>query len=219
MDKYPRTYHFDFSPGTTSDDRIARNFENIIGRPIVITEKLDGENNSMISDGVYARSHTDFTISPWSAKVRELHSILKHSISKDLYIFGEAMSATHSIEYEELTSHFYMFGARYKGLWSAWEEVEEYAYLLDLPTVPVLFKGTVNSYKELKELIEDLVSQKSALGGIREGVVARVAKQFNDDAFSTCVFKWVRKDHVQTDEHWTKHWKWANITQKYNIYG
>ncbi len=219
MDKYPRTYHFDFSPGTTSDDRIAKKFDSIIGVPFVITEKLDGENNSMVCDGVYARSHTDFTISPWSAKVRELHSILKHSISKDLYIFGEAMSAIHSIEYENLTSHFYMFGARYKGIWSSWEEVEEYAYLLDLPTVPVLFKGTVKSYKELKDLIEKLVAEPSVLGGTREGVVARPLKQFNDDEFSSSVFKWVRKDHVTTDSHWTKNWKFAKITQKYGIYG
>jgi hypothetical protein len=32
--------------------------------PIVITEKLDGENNAMTNKGVYARSHTDFTIYP-----------------------------------------------------------------------------------------------------------------------------------------------------------
>ena len=29
------------------------------------------------------------------------------------------------------------------------------------------------------------------------------------------VFKWVRKDHVQTTEHWTKHWKWAKIGNYY----
>ena len=111
-----------------------------------------------------------------------------------------------------------MFGARYKNIWSSWEEVEEYAYLLDLPTAPILFKGTVDSYKELKALIEKLVAEPSALGGIREGVVARVAKEFSDDEFSSSVFKWVRKDHVQTDKHWTKNWKWAKLTQKYGIY-
>lgn len=209
--KYPRTYHFDFSPGTTSDDRIAKDFTNIIGKNIVITEKLDGENNSFTSEGVYARSHTDFTISPWSAKVRQLHSTLKGTISEDLYIFGEAMSAIHSIEYQNLTSNFYMFGARYQGNWSCWEEVEDYAFLLDLPTVPVLFQGTIDSYKELKQLIEILVNQPSSLGGIREGVVARVARNFTDAEFAECVFKWVRKDHVTTTAHWTKNWKWAKI--------
>lgn len=217
MKKYPRTYHFLWSPGTTSDDRFAYDISKLIGVPIVITEKLDGENNSMTNKGVYARSHADFTISPWSAKVRELHSILKHGISEDLYIFGEAMSAIHSIEYTNLTSHFYMFGARYKGIWSSWEEVEDYAFLLDLPTVPVLFKGLVNSEKELQELTEKLVKEESVLGGQREGIVCRVQREFNDDEFETCLAKWVRKGHVQTDSHWTKNWKWANINYNNNI--
>jgi hypothetical protein len=203
--------HFTWSPGTTSDDRFAYDISKLIGVPIVITEKADGENNSMTNKGVYARSHVNFTISPWSAKVRELHSILKHSISDDLYIFGEAMSAIHSIEYTNLTSHFYMFGARYRGVWSAWDEVEDYAFLLDLPTVPVLFKGIVNSEKELQDLTEKLVKEQSVLGGEREGIVCRVQRAFSDDEFETCVAKWVRKGHVQTDAHWTKNWKSAKI--------
>jgi hypothetical protein len=213
--KYPKTLHFQWSPGTDSSDRFAYDIGKLIGTPIVITEKLDGENNSMTNKGVYARSHVDFTISPWSAKVRELHSILKHSISDDLYIFGEAMSAIHSIEYTNLTSHFYMFGARYRGLWSAWDEVEDYAFLLDLPTVPVLFKGIVNSEKELQDLTEKLVKEQSVLGGEREGIVCRVQRAFSDDEFETCVAKWVRANHVTTDEHWTRSWKWSNINPKY----
>ena len=77
--------HFLWSPGTTSDDRFAYDISKLIGTPIVITEKLDGENNSMTSNGVYARSHVDFTVSPWSAKVRELHSDLKSSILNAIY--------------------------------------------------------------------------------------------------------------------------------------
>lgn len=44
VDKYPRTYHFSFSPGTTSDDRIAKSTEILYKRPMIISEKLDGEN-------------------------------------------------------------------------------------------------------------------------------------------------------------------------------
>ena len=217
MKKYPKTLHLPWSKGTDSSDRFAYDISNLIGTPIVINEKLDGENNSMTSGGVYARSHVDFTVSPWSSKVRELHSVLKSSISEDLYIFGEAMSAIHSIEYTNLTSHFYMFGARYKGVWSSWEEVEDYAFLLDLPTVPVLFKGIVDSEKELRELTEELAKQESVLGGPREGIVCRVQREFNDDEFQTCVTKWVRRGHIQTDSHWTKNWSYADIKTKYQF--
>jgi hypothetical protein len=211
MKKYPRTMHFTWSPGTTSDDRFAYIISKLIGVPIVITEKCDGSNTAFTNKHVYGRSHVAPTENEWDAKVRELHSILKHSISDDLYIFGEAMSATHSIEYTNLTSHFYMFGARYRGVWSAWSEVEDYAFLLDLPTVPVLFKGIVNSEKELQELTEKLVKEESVLGGQREGIVCRVERQFNDDEFETCVAKFVRANHVTTNEHWTRSWKWAKI--------
>lgn len=42
--KYGRTYHYPFSPGTTSDDRINRDYWQHISKheKIVHTEKLDG---------------------------------------------------------------------------------------------------------------------------------------------------------------------------------
>ena len=48
-EKYGRTYHFPFSPGTTSDDRINHTYWEDIQRidTLVYTEKLDGENNCL----------------------------------------------------------------------------------------------------------------------------------------------------------------------------
>lgn len=52
-EKYGRTYHFPFSPGTTSDDRINHTYWEDIQRidTLVYTEKLDGENNCLNSAG------------------------------------------------------------------------------------------------------------------------------------------------------------------------
>lgn len=212
MSKYNRTYHFHFSPGATNDDRIADSMSNLIGQEIVITEKLDGENTGMTDGGVYARSHAAYTTSPWSREVRNLHKlVVEDELGDDVYLFGENMEGIHSIEYTNLTSYFYIFGMRDNNIWVPWEKVEEYAYLFDIPTVPVLFKGIVKSEKELKELIEKLSKEPSKLGGVREGVVARVAGMFHNDDFSSNVLKWVRKGHVQTDEHWTRNWKKAKI--------
>jgi hypothetical protein len=44
----------------------------------------------------------------------------------------------------------------------------------------------------------------SMYGDTREGVVIRVADSFKLDDFPNYVCKWVRPNHVQTDEHWTK---------------
>jgi hypothetical protein len=125
------------------------------------------------------------------------------------------MYGIHSIEYTNLTSYFYIFGVRDNNIWVSWDAVEEYAYLLDLPTAPVLFKGKVESEKELKDLTERLVSQPSALGGPREGIVVRNANMFHNDDFAQNVMKWVRKGHVQTDSHWTRNWRKASVKNKW----
>jgi len=44
VEKYPRTYHLQCSPGTTSDDRISKNINKLYSEHIIISEKLDGEN-------------------------------------------------------------------------------------------------------------------------------------------------------------------------------
>ena len=212
MSKYNRTYHLFFSPGTTSDDRISDDVDALLGTEIVITEKLDGENCGMTDEGVYARSHATFTTSAWSREVRQLHKMkVENMLGEGVFLFGENMEGIHSIEYSNLESYFYIFGVRDNEIWIPWEQVEEYSYLLDIPTVPVLFKGVVNSAKELQHIVEDLVSKPSELGGKREGIVVRTAGMFHNDDFADNVMKWVRKDHVSTDVHWTRNWEKANI--------
>jgi hypothetical protein len=213
--KYARTYHLPFSPGTTSDDRISKSVESVLNIETVITEKLDGENTGMNDRGVFARSHATFTTSSWSKEVRQLHSLIKNDIGEDMFLFGENMEGIHSIEYTNLRSYFYMFGLRQGSLWASWRDTEELAYLLDLKVVPVLFKGVIKSEKELKDIVEDLVSKPSSLGGLREGVVIRNAESFLDKNFSQNVLKWVRKDHVTTTTHWQKSWVKAKIVGRF----
>lgn len=212
MSKYNRTPHLPYSLGATSDDKMSDNTKSLIGIDIIISEKLDGENNGMDDIGVYARSHAAYTTSPWTREIRQLHQLkVKGNLEDGVFIFGEGMEGIHSIEYSKLTSYFYIFGVRDNNIWIPWEGVEEYSYLLDIPTVPVLFKGVVNSEKELKQLVEGLVSKPSSLGGQIEGVVVRNASLFHNDDFADNVMKWVRKGHVTTDEHWTRNWKRAKI--------
>lgn len=208
--KYNRTYHFPFSPGATNDDKIATSLENLIGVPIVITEKMDGSNTSLEKDGCFARTHSGPPSHASFDGLKALHATIKYKISHSFQLFGEWCFARHSIEYAELPSYFMLFGVRElanafgaeEDYWASWEGVELWAAEIDVPTVPVLYKGIVSSEKELKELIESLMIQPSACGGIREGVVARVQRGFKDDEFPMCIMKCVRANHVQTSEHW-----------------
>jgi hypothetical protein len=212
MSKYPRTHHLPYSLSVTKDDRISKDVSSLIGIDIVITEKLDGSNTAMVNTGVFGRSHAVFTKNEWDREVRQLHELkIKGQLEDNVYIFGENMEGIHSIEYKNLKSYFYIFGVRDNNIWIPWESVVEYSYLLDIPTVPVLFKGKVHSEKELKELVEKLVSESSELGGEREGIVIRNAGMFHNDDFKDNVLKWVRKDHVQTTTHWTRNWVKAKL--------
>ena len=84
----------------------------------------------------------------------------------------------------------------------SWDEVEMWAQEIGVHTVPVLWRGTVYSEKELKDLTESLAYQPSVYGPNREGLVVRSQESFYDSEFATDVMKWVRKNHVQTSDHW-----------------
>ncbi|MEZ4955325.1 MAG: RNA ligase family protein [Saprospiraceae bacterium] len=207
--KYSRTYHFPFSPGTTSDDRIAQDWGSILQHELVMTEKLDGENTCLKASGVYARSHAAPTVSPWSVKMRELWEYHKNALG-DLEVFGESLYAVHSIEYERLDSYYYIFAIRQGDQWLGWDEVVFYAQVLDIPTVPVI-KREIFTEETILKNIEKGMENGSRLGGECEGFVFRNAAGFHVDEFANNVLKYVRKNHVKTDEHWTKNWKRAQL--------
>jgi hypothetical protein len=168
---------------------------------------------------VFARSHAAPTRNPWASYLWDTWNRVKNELG-DLEIFGESLYAVHSITYTGLRDgYFYVFALRDGERWLAWDDVALYARLLDLPTVPVLWKGTVKA-NELEPLVSRLVAEPSRLSDAqigsspREGIVARVARAFDEDEFADCTFKWVRRGHVQTTEHWTRNWQRAKLNHE-----
>ena len=217
--KYPRTYHMPFSPGRTNDDKVLKDgwFDNYKGKEIVILEKLDGENTSITHFDCFARSHASPTRSPWSRNLWDKDGILwqvKDKISEYETVYGENLYGEHSIHYDKLTNYWHIFAVSDGECWYSWDYVCIIADILRQPHVPVLWRGVIESEEQLKTLVDKFVSEPSAYGDTREGVVVRIANEFSIDEFSKSVCKWVRPNHVQTDEHWTKHWKKANLILK-----
>ncbi len=188
--KYGRTYHFPFSPGTTSDDRINHTYWNDIQqiKTIVHTEKLDGENNCLNRFGVFARSHAAPTTSAWTNQIRERWQLIKQDLG-DIEIFGENLYAIHSIEYKQIESYFYVFAVRCLDKWLSWEEVKFYASIFDFPTVPELKIESVAdlSQQTLQEQVLSLAQECSAFESTdiltensctREGVVTRNTEEY-----------------------------------------
>jgi hypothetical protein len=199
--KYPRSPHLPWSPGGTSDDKRMLDVSGLLGVDLVITEKMDGSNLTYSSTGV---SHSGPPTHPSFDFAKATQAQVKNQISNGLSIFCEYCYAVHSIEYGLLPSYSLIFGVREDSnqIWWSWDLVEAQAEELGIPTVPVLFRGIVGSSKDLQTLTEKLGNQPSFFGGIREGVVVRTSRGYSESDFSTSLAKWVRKDHVQTDEHW-----------------
>jgi hypothetical protein len=62
--KYCRTFHFPWSPGVASDDKIFYDYENFfkVGDKVIVTVKMDGENSCLYSDGyTHAKAYSTHT--------------------------------------------------------------------------------------------------------------------------------------------------------------
>jgi len=225
--KYGRTYHYPFSPGTTSDDRISHQYWHNVQAisSVVHTEKLDGENNCLNAHGVFARSHAAPTTSPWTQAIRERWQSIRGDLG-EIEIFGENLYAIHSIEYRQLEHHYYVFAVRYLDTWLGWDEVKWYAAFFDLAVVPALkiVQPSAMDERNFREDVVSLAGRDSLLEAYDvqtqrpctcEGIVSRNADEFSVDAFASHVFKYVRRGHVKTDEHWTRKWKRARLRGEY----
>ena len=225
--KYGRTFHYPFSPGTTSDDRINHDYWNDVSQitKVVHTEKLDGENTCLNQYGVFARSHAAPTRHPWANYLKERWGLLKNDLG-NLEIFGENIYAIHSIQYTNIEQHFYVFGIREFDKWLSWDEVKFYAAMLDFPTVPELVFVEPKDQVNFEDEILSIVQQESTFQSIdpvaqnncsMEGIVSRNLAAYAVEDFKKNVFKYVRKDHVKTDEHWTRNWKRAALNWENNV--
>ena len=222
-------------------------------KELVLTEKLDGQNNCFNKNGVFARSHTAPTVHPWDKPMRERWNLIKNDLN-DLEIFGENMYGIHSIAYNQLESYFYVFAIREGDTWLSWEEVKFYAAMLDFPVVPQieiktplieLYQAGGDENKILEKWLSlnlgmtwsESVETAGLLGGFNpttqqvcsEGFVIRDAGPFQTNSGRLPVasnefdslFKLVRASHVQTDVHWSKTWKPAQLIDytKYKWFG
>jgi len=191
--KYPRTQHLPWSPGISSDDLLNANLECFKGQQIIVTEKMDGENTSLYCDYIHARSINGrpHISRDW---VKSFHGKIAHLIPEGWRLCGENLYARHSIEYENLPSYFMLFSVwNEKNICLSWAETKEWAELLGVSIVPTIYQGIFDE-KELRKLQIDTQQV--------EGYVVRLASSFSYADFSNSVIKWVRKGHVQTDEHW-----------------
>ena len=185
-----------------------------VGESVVVTEKLDGGNTLLHAGQVYGRSVAAPSGGKWMAMVKKYHAWKVQE--PEAYLYGEDIYGVHSIAYDPVREHetFHAFALRDgDGAFSSFKELEAYARRLEIPVVPVLFKGVFGSVAEARAFVEQAHEAPSAPGGGRGGVVLRLARRFPAAEFQDNVCKSVRAGHVRTDEHWTRNWRPCRITR------
>jgi hypothetical protein len=194
--KYPKTMHLPWSPGLQNDDRLIESIERFVDMDVVVTEKMDGENATLYRDHYHARS-LDSRHHPSRDWIKAFHGQIKNDIPEGYRICGENMYAKHSIYYDDLPSYFLGFS-----MWNSdnvclsWDDTLEWFKLIGITPVPTLYRGLWN-----EQFIRDSCD-KSVCRDDFEGYVVRIADAFDFDSFQGFVAKFVRKNHIQTDEHW-----------------
>lgn len=207
--KYPSTPHWPESEKVHRDDTYHLDPEFFVGRDVVITEKLDGGNTCLHGGEVYARSVTSPSHDGWMAMVRKHHG-WKTRPGNKFSFYGEDLYGIHSIEYDPLWEEdtYRLFAVRdAQGGFLDWDAVAALAIQYGFLTVPVCFLGAFQSMSDITEWFRHNRPSPSALGPEREGFVMRTVDGFDGADFSTHVCKYVRKNHVQTDQHWRVNWK------------
>lgn len=196
--KYPRTPHLPWSSKTTSDDRVLKDDSIFVGKRVVVTIKMDGENTTMYEDGFHARSldsNNHFTRN-W---VKGLWGSIAHDL-KGIRICGENMWAKHTISYNNLESYFYVIS-----IWRnaenkcySWQDTLDMCKILNLTNVIPIYNGTYD-----KEAIEAVWKSYE---NEHEGYVIRLESEFEFKDFKDSVAKYVKPKFKEDmkNTHWTK---------------
>jgi len=207
--KYPRTYHLPWSK-CFNDDKIHPQMEIFNNKIVVVTEKLDGENTTMYRNAIHARALNSQNSHHRSRDmIKAIWNSIKYAIKPGMRICGENMYATHSIKYNDLESYFYVFSIwldKYMLRWDDMiEEINRIAQItqIELSVVPVLYRGVYDEDK----IHEIWLNYCKSLDRESEGYVIRIDDEilYPSNFFMELV-KYVRENHIQTDENWLKHW-------------
>ena len=175
--KYPRALHLPWSEGSTNDDKFLKDVQFFDKKMVVVTEKMDGENTTMYSDHIHARSVSSRS-HPSRNWVKSFHGSLAHNIPPGWRICGENVFAQHSIKYTNLKSYFYAFSIwNDKNMCLDWDSTVEWSELLGLELVPVIYRGVFD--KKAIEASWKACNERE----VSEGYVVRLISEFPYTAF------------------------------------
>jgi len=199
--KYPRTYHLPWS-NLGKDDRILKSDNNFLNKEVIVTAKMDGENTTMYNDHIHARSldSSNHETRNW---VKTLWSKINYLLDENMRVCGENLYAVHSLKYKNLKTYFMMFSIWIDNKCLSWDETIDYAGILGLETVPVIYRDIYD-----KEKIIDIFKKYE---NDNEGYVIRLSDEFEYFNFRNSIAKFVRPEFKEKVNSSRGHWISKNI--------
>ena len=202
--KHPRTVHLPWSRSRSRDDVSADSLDFLNGE-IVVTEKLDGENTTIYSDGFSHARSIDSGYHSSRSRVGALAAAISSDIPAGWRVCGENMQARHTLAYEQVP-HFLVHSVwNQQNCALSFADTEEFCHQLGLVPVPVLYRGR-SSPAELK-----LLNSNSGAYGPAEGYVVRAAGEIDYQDWSSQVGKYVASGFQIDSGHWIKNWQPNNL--------
>jgi len=209
--KYHRTYHLPWSH-PHSDDKALSTTAMLEGEDVVVLEKLDGESTTIYSDAYLHARSLDSAHNMTRDWVKRMASVLACDIPKGWRFVFENVHYYHSIHYQSLEGFAYLLS-----IWNdcneriAYDDMKEYAEVLDLPTPKELYRGKFDE-DVLRKIANELDLTKT------EGYVVTVTKAVPMKDVTKSIAKFVRKNHCQPNkegkvEHWLKN-TYPNVIDK-----
>lgn len=194
--QYPATPHLPWSETIGVNGVVAGDPSCLIGKEVVVTEKMDGENTTMYSDKLHGK-FIDSPYHPSRTWAHGLHSTLRFKINDSQRICGENVFWVKSIIYTALPSYFLVLTIWENDICFSWDDTVGICNKLDMDTPPVLYRGEYN-----EELISSLYNESQR--DIMEGYVVRATESFSTDNFDKNVFQFKREAGDGSDLDWIR---------------
>jgi hypothetical protein len=201
--KFPRIAHCHWSENVSDDDKLHPDMSVFEGQHVTGTIKMDGECTTIATEDIHARS-LEYPPHESRTWMKQFWSTIKSDIPKDYQISGENLYAKHSIHYHHLETFFYVFTIwDEKDIALSWGQTKQWCDLIGLTPVPEFYSGIFDRYQIHTAFDEYCKHSKDPV----EGYVIRLSKdipitELDKNRCFRSLCKWVRKDHVITDEHW-----------------
>jgi hypothetical protein len=152
---------------------------------LVVTEKLDGVPLTFTRDAVHDTQ-------PWDRPATALWTMIAHRIPDDWRVCGESMWARRCIAYTDLPGVFIVHSIWDEtGTLLGWDDTVDWAERLELPVVPVLYRGA--GLAEASAAWSRRRDQRDS-----EGYVMRRAGRIQARQLPLRLLCWVRPNHTRS---------------------